>query len=92
MVRLALVSRSPDESEMRLAKQMGVTDFLKKVVPVAEAVRVKLALHPDGPPISPVRGLARIIRSIDAFKRVFDMVPSDYNQSQGVWQVALYIH
>lgn len=53
--------------------------FLKRVVPVAEAANVKLALHPDDPPISPIRGLARIIRSVEAFERVFDIVPSDYN-------------
>ena len=53
--------------------------FLKKVVPVAEAARVKLALHPDDPPISPIRGLPRIIRTVDAFKRAFELVPSDYN-------------
>jgi mannonate dehydratase len=53
--------------------------FLKKVVPVAEAAKVKLALHPDDPPISPIRGLARIVRNIDAFKRVFELAPSDYN-------------
>ena len=53
--------------------------FLKRVVPVAEAAKVRLALHPDDPPISPIRGLARIIRSVDAFKRVFELVPSDSN-------------
>ncbi|MGE5551738.1 MAG: mannonate dehydratase [Bacteroidota bacterium] len=53
--------------------------FLQRVVPVAEKARVKLALHPDDPPISPIRGVARIIRSVDAFKRVIETVPSDYN-------------
>ena len=53
--------------------------FLTRVVPVAEEAGVKLALHPDDPPISPIRGLARIMRSVDAFKRVIEMVPSDHN-------------
>jgi mannonate dehydratase len=53
--------------------------FLKRVVPVAEEAQVKLALHPDDPPLSPIRGLARIMRSVDAFKRVIDEVPSDYS-------------
>jgi mannonate dehydratase len=53
--------------------------FLKKVMPVAEEFKVKLALHPDDPPLSPIRGLARIIRNVDAFKRVIEMVPSDNN-------------
>lgn len=53
--------------------------FLERMVPVAEQAKVKLAIHPDDPPISPVRGVARILRSIDAFDRVIDLVPSEYN-------------
>lgn len=55
------------------------TYFLQRVLPVAEAAKVKLALHPDDPPMSPVRGLARIMRDMEAFKRVIEMAPSVYN-------------
>ncbi len=53
--------------------------FLRRVVPVAEQAGVRLALHPDDPPISPVRGLGRIMRSVEAFERVVELVPSDCN-------------
>jgi mannonate dehydratase len=53
--------------------------FLQRVLPVAEQAGVKLALHPDDPPMSPVRGLARIMRDMDAFKRVLDMADSPSN-------------
>ena len=53
--------------------------FLRRVLPVAEAAGVKLALHPDDPPMSPVRGLARIMRDMDAFRRVLDMADSPCN-------------
>lgn len=53
--------------------------FLDRVMPVAEAANVKMALHPDDPPMSPVRGLARIMRDMDAFKRVLDMSSSPSN-------------
>ena len=53
--------------------------FLHRALPVAEAAGVKLALHPDDPPMSPVRGLARIMRDMDAFKRVLDMADSPSN-------------
>lgn len=53
--------------------------FIKKVIPYAEEADVKLALHPDDPPISPIRGIARPFRSVEAFKRVIETVDSDYN-------------
>ena len=53
--------------------------FLKRAVPAAEEAGVKLALHPDDPPLSPIRGIARIMRSVDAFKRVIEMNPSEVN-------------
>ncbi|MBI2910272.1 MAG: mannonate dehydratase [Chloroflexi bacterium] len=51
--------------------------FLKAVVPVAEEAGVKLALHPDDPPIPAISGIARIMRSPEAFRRAIDLVPSD---------------
>lgn len=53
--------------------------FLKRAVPVAEMAGVKLAIHPDDPPLSPIRGIARIMSSLDAFQRVVDLVPSNSN-------------
>jgi len=53
--------------------------FLRAVVPVAEEARVKLALHPDDPPLSPIRGMGRIMRSVEAFDRALDLVPSPYH-------------
>lgn len=53
--------------------------FLKAVVPVAEKEGVRLALHPDDPPVPRIAGVARIIRSTDAYKRVMDIVPSPSN-------------
>ena len=53
--------------------------FLERVVPAAEEAGVKLALHPDDPPLSPVRGIGRIITSLDAYDRVFALQPSPAN-------------
>ena len=53
--------------------------FLEKVLPVAEEAGVKLAMHPDDPPLSPIRGLGRIMRSVDNFQRLIDLVPSPMN-------------
>jgi mannonate dehydratase len=53
--------------------------FLRAVVPVAEEAGVKLAMHPDDPPLSPIRGMARIMTSPEAFQRMIDLVPSPAN-------------
>lgn len=53
--------------------------FLECVVPVAEESGVKLAMHPDDPPISPIRGLGRIMRSVENYQRLIDLVPSPVN-------------
>ena len=53
--------------------------FLRRVLPVAERAGVRLAMHPDDPPLSPIRGVGRIMRSVDNYQRLLDLVPSDSN-------------
>ncbi|MFC4810566.1 mannonate dehydratase [Paenibacillus sp. GCM10023250] len=53
--------------------------FMERIVPVAEEAKVKLALHPDDPPVTPIRGVSRILRSAAALQRAIDLVPSPYN-------------
>lgn len=50
--------------------------FLRRVVPVAEAVGVKMALHPDDPPVPVLRGIGRILISAAAMERAVNLVPS----------------
>ncbi len=53
--------------------------FLNKIIPVAEKANVKLAMHPDDPPLSPIRGMGRIMRSVENYQRLLDLVPSEVN-------------
>ncbi len=53
--------------------------FLERVVPVAEEANVKLAMHPDDPPLSPIRGLGRIMRSVENYQRLLELVSSPVN-------------
>ncbi len=53
--------------------------FLKKVMPVAEKAGVKMALHPDDPPIPKLRGLARIATSSKNYRRILSIAPSPMN-------------
>ncbi|HEX5410987.1 MAG TPA: mannonate dehydratase [Terriglobia bacterium] len=57
----------------------NITYFLKAVMPEAEKANVKMALHPDDPPVPELRGIARIIVSPDAYRRVMSIVPSPVN-------------
>ena len=53
--------------------------FLKRVLPVAERAGVKLSMHPDDPPITPIRGVSRIMRTVPNFRRLLELVPSPMN-------------
>ncbi len=52
--------------------------FLKAVVPVAEEVGIKMAIHPDDPPCK-VFGLPRIVISKNNLERIVGMVDSPSN-------------
>ncbi len=53
--------------------------FLKAIMPVAERAGVRMALHPDDPPLSPLRGIGRVLTSAANYRRVFDFAPSPMN-------------
>ncbi len=53
--------------------------FVKAVMPEAEKAGIQMALHPDDPPISPLRGIGRILTSAANYRRVLDMAPSPVN-------------
>lgn len=54
--------------------------FLERVIPVAEEAGVTMALHPDDPPLpEPLGGAARIVSTLDQYKRIFNLVPSPSN-------------
>jgi mannonate dehydratase len=50
--------------------------FLERVLPVAEAAGVTLALHPDDPPVPELGGIARLFGSFDGFKRAIETFDS----------------
>ena len=53
--------------------------FVRRIMPVAESVGLRMALHPDDPPVSPIAGAACLFRDVEAFQRALDMVPSPSN-------------
>jgi mannonate dehydratase len=53
--------------------------FLTVAVPVAEVAGVRLALHPDDPPMETIRGHARLVNRPAKYRRVLDLLPSRSN-------------
>lgn len=74
--------RGPDAAAAPVSEEQlweALEYFLREVVPVAEDAGVDLALHPDDPPIPEVRGISRIVRSVDAYERIIETVDSERN-------------
>jgi len=82
------------EFDARVAEAQGLTEwgriseetvwenmvaFQKAIMPVAHKVGIKMALHPDDPAVSPLRGIGRILTSAASFRRVMEIVPSPMN-------------
>ncbi|MGH7996234.1 MAG: mannonate dehydratase, partial [Opitutaceae bacterium] len=53
--------------------------FLREVLPVAEEAGVKLAAHPDDPPMPTLRGQPRLVYQPDHYQRLLDVSPSPAN-------------
>ena len=56
-----------------------LTYFLTNLVPVAAESGVRLAAHPDDPPLETLRGTGRLITHPDYYQRLLDIVPDYYN-------------
>jgi mannonate dehydratase len=57
----------------------NLTYFLKAIIPVAEKAGVRMALHPNDPPVPISHGSAQIIASFKDWKRLIDIVDSKSN-------------
>jgi mannonate dehydratase len=55
-------------------------DFLREVLPVAEASGVRLAAHPDDPPTPTLRQQPRLVYEPRLYQRLIDLNPSPANQ------------
>ncbi len=68
-----LPSATPEQLWSRLER------FLEEVVPVAEEAGVKLAAHPDDPPMPFVRGQPRLVYQPSYYQKLLDLNPSRSN-------------
>jgi mannonate dehydratase len=57
-----------------------LADFLNECLPVAETAGVRLAAHPDDPPLPTLRGQPRLVYRPDLYQRLIDINHSPSNQ------------
>ncbi|MCL6524087.1 MAG: mannonate dehydratase [Thermoflavifilum sp.] len=55
--------------------QQHLFDFLREIVPVAEELQIRLAIHPDDPPW-PLLGLPRVVSTAAHLKALLDAAPA----------------
>ena len=53
--------------------------FMKAVLPVAEEAGVKLALHPDDPPVAMMNGVAKLFTHYDGYRRAEEIAGASRN-------------
>ena len=78
----ALTERRPGGNALRISEEAlweTFEWFITRAGPVAEKAGVRLALHPDDPPLSPVMGVARIFGKAGNYERAMAMLESEAN-------------
>jgi mannonate dehydratase len=76
------VKNEPDTKYGKVTKETlwkNLDYFLKAVVPEAEKIGMKLAMHPDDPQVNNIKGIERIMTSPENFERMMKIYPSKYN-------------
>ncbi|MGV3662249.1 MAG: mannonate dehydratase [Prosthecobacter sp.] len=83
---LAHVGRNVTDADGRPPKITAANElwdnlkhFLDAVLPTAEEAGIKLAMHPDDPPLPELQGQPRIMISNAAMRRVTELAPSPSN-------------
>lgn len=56
-----------------------VSRFLNEILPVAEASGVRLAAHPDDPPVPVLRSTPRLVYKLSYYDKLYNLCPSKSN-------------
>ena len=75
----ALPPRENAGTHTRAAQLKRAEHFLKAVVPEAEKANVRLALHPNDPPVPLSRGSEQIMATFEHWKEYLNLVKSPFN-------------
>ena len=81
-LREAEKSRGREVEKLKLTKEQVWANyeyFLRAVMPTAERLGIRMALHPDDPCLDSLGGYARIFGSVEAYDRAYSIYPSEAN-------------
>ena len=78
--RDAFVKTGLTHGRIYTAKEMwdSFTYFIRKVIPYAEEYGVRIALHPNDPPVESMGGVACLIKSYDDYRRAYSICDSPF--------------
>ncbi len=83
MVWNMVYDRSPPPGQLAIIPSdelwRRLDDFLTAILPVAEEAGVKLALHPDDPPVEVLRNSPRLVWKPELYQKLIDLNPSPAN-------------
>jgi mannonate dehydratase len=77
---LSVAKKLPCSFDREYAEEQiwkSFTTFIRAVIPVAEANKVRIGLHPDDPPVASLGCVARAFRTYEAYQRAFQIAGSD---------------
>ncbi len=76
---MALASKAPLTYDREYSEEEMWANYdwyMERILPVAEEYNVRMALHPDDPPVPKLGGIPRLFRNFENFKRAMDTHPS----------------
>lgn len=77
--KLEALPAPPEYSSSEVQLWGNLEYFLREVLPVAEDANVKLAMHPDDPPIAFLHGAPQIMHRPEHYERLFNISDSPAN-------------
>jgi mannonate dehydratase len=80
-VDMATLDKAPLSHGRRYSEEelwANFTYFMNAVIPVAEEVGVRLALHPNDPPVPELGGVPCLIHNLAGYRKAFEICDSEY--------------
>lgn len=74
--------KEPVDQKLRISEDQlwnNLFYFLDAVLPVAQENGISMSLHPDDPPLSPLKGVGRILTSSGSFDKIWKRHPVSSN-------------